>query len=78
MRHRFLILLTLSGCAGAGACVSDVVDFQYQGPKIYCYDDWDRADCDINDQEQVNGAGWTFFAGQTCDDRGLVEGSNDA
>lgn len=77
MRHLFL--LGLAGCGGVGACISDVVDdFQYLGDRVYCYDGWDRFDCDVNTAEEVNGVAWTFHPGDTCDDHGLSEGSNAA
>jgi hypothetical protein len=59
-----------------GACVSDVVEFSQIGDRVYCYDSWDKSDCDANDADNVNGASWTFYEGQTCEDRGLTEGSN--
>ncbi|MGQ9616681.1 MAG: hypothetical protein ACUVWJ_09835 [Spirochaetota bacterium] len=67
--------LMLSSCGGTGCCVSDAVSYSY-GDRVYCYDDWDKSDCEENDSEQVNGAGWTFYRGQTCEDRDLVGGSN--
>jgi hypothetical protein len=66
----------LTSCGdGVGACVSDPVDYQ-SGQRVYCYDGWDEADCDTNQAEQVNGADWTFYGGQECDDRDLTSGSN--
>lgn len=74
MRHA--LWLGLTGCGGLGVCVSEPVEFSF-GLVVYCYDGWDRGDCSVNDDEQVNGASWEFHPGQVCDDRGLTEGSND-
>ena len=72
--------LPLDGCwpfgSGVGACVSDAVKFEYLGLRVYCYSYWDESDCTEHQQSQVNGANWTFYEGQTCSDRGLVDGSN--
>ena len=70
-----IAVLLLSSCGGTGCCVSDPVYYSY-GYRVYCYDDWDKSDCEENDSEQVNGASWTFYRGDTCEDRGLVEDSN--
>ena len=69
------IVMLFSACARTGACVSSEVEYTY-GFRVYCYNDWSRDECDDNDAQNVNGASWTFYAGQTCDDRDLVEGSN--
>lgn len=61
-----------------GACVSDVVTYSQIGDKVYCYSDWSESECEANDRENVNGAGWTFYGGDSCQDRGLAEGSNPA
>jgi len=49
-----------------GACTgySDLFD------KTYCYDGWTDADCEEYDDNEVNGASWYFYAGQTCEERG--------
>ncbi|MCC6526799.1 MAG: hypothetical protein IT373_29390 [Polyangiaceae bacterium] len=65
----------LGACAGVGACVSGPVSYSY-GQRVYCYDDWDAAECDSNDDQHVNGASWSFYGGDTCWDRGLTSGSN--
>jgi len=71
------VSVSLAGCGGGvGACVSDPVQFQEIGQRVYCYDDWDKADCDEHQTSQVNGVDWTFYGGQTCDDRGFDPGSN--
>lgn len=67
----------LAGCGGGvGACVSDPVEFQQIGLRVYCYENWEKADCDENQAAQVNGADWNFHSGQTCSDRGFDTGSN--
>ena len=81
MRHlRWLGLVAgigLSGCGdGLGACVSEPVDLAF-GLVVYCYDGWDRSDCNANDDQRVNGADWEFHGGQECEDRDLETGSND-
>ncbi|MEL6345902.1 MAG: hypothetical protein AAFV53_22515 [Myxococcota bacterium] len=68
-------LLGLTGCGGVGVCQSTAVEFEF-GLRVYCYSDYDRAECDANQTDQVNGADWEFHSGQTCDERGLDEGSN--
>jgi len=71
------VSVSLADCGdGVGACVSDPVQYQEIGQRVYCYDGWDSAECDVNQTEQVNGADWTFYGGQTCDDRGYDTGSN--
>ena len=71
------VLGMLAGCIGSdegggtGACVSSPVSYSY-GAVTYCYDNWSSADCSNHDANQVNGASWTFYSGQTCADRGLT------
>ncbi len=68
--------LTLTACGDdSGACVSDSVDYKYF-VRTYCYDNWDRSDCDEHNDQPVNGTNWTFHAGETCEDRGLHSGGN--
>jgi hypothetical protein len=75
------VFLVLTGYAcnlfddGSGACVSDPVEFSF-GLRVYCYNDWDQDECSSNDRREVNGARWTFYKGQSCEDRDLEEGSN--
>lgn len=59
-------LLLLSACSFSGACVST------GGSPEECKQDWDQADCDDFDANNVNGATWTFYPGQTCADRGFT------
>ncbi|NJD17675.1 MAG: hypothetical protein FIA95_00085 [Gemmatimonadetes bacterium] len=72
-------VLLVGGCGifgpGTGACVSDAVQYTY-GLRVYCYSDWSKEDCSKNDDDNVNGASWTFHEGQSCADRDLTDGSN--
>ncbi len=72
-----LAVLTNVGCAEAlGLCVSTPVEFTF-GLRVYCHDDnWTEAECADYNAQGVNGASWVFHSSQTCEDRGLVEGSN--
>jgi hypothetical protein len=68
--------LAAGACGGgAGACVSEPVEYSF-GLRVYCYSDWTGADCEVNNQDNVNGASWAFYEGQTCEDRSLTDGSN--
>ena len=58
-------LLLLSGCSFSGACVST------GGSPEECKQDWDKSDCDDFNANNVNGGTWTFYPGQTCEDRGF-------
>ena len=73
----FFLILSATGCDGngVGACQSETVEYS-QGLRVYCYDGWTRSECEDNDKQQVNGASWFFYSGQSCSDRGLDEGSN--
>lgn len=68
-------ILLFAACSGTGACVSDVRDL-YSGSVVYCYDDFSKDECEDYDAQELNTVGWTFYRGDTCDDRGLDEGSN--
>jgi hypothetical protein len=54
----------LAGCGGVGSCASSggIVD--------ECKQDWTEAECDDWDNQEVNGASWSFSS-DTCDDRGF-------
>ena len=71
--------LGVSGCdifsSGVGACVSEPVEYTF-GLRVYCYSEWDKTECTENDELNVNGASWTFYSGQSCEDRDLTDGSN--
>ena len=75
------LLVGLCGIAacgsGVGACVSDPVELQFSS-HVYCYEGWDTSECEEQDAEEVNGAGWSFHEGQDCSDLGLQVGSNDS
>ncbi len=58
-----------------GACISTVVQFNTFS-RVYCYEGWSKSDCTKNNTDQVNGAGWSFYAGDTCGKHGYQEGSN--
>lgn len=63
-----LVALTLpwfaSACDLPGACVGTggIVD--------ECKEDWTQGECAEWDDEEVNGATWTFHAASSCDDLG--------
>lgn len=71
----FTALALLACGGGSGACVSDPVQYSF-GLRVYCYSNWSSADCSVNNNDQVNGANWAFYGGQTCEDRSLTDGSN--
>lgn len=59
--------LGLAGCgSGPGACVG-IGSFT---GNIYCYNDWDEADCEDHDANEVNGASWRFHEGKACSELG--------
>ncbi|MDH5548023.1 MAG: hypothetical protein OEZ43_20795 [Gammaproteobacteria bacterium] len=71
-----LLFFSIMGCeSGVGACQSEPVEYSF-GLRVYCYSGWDKAECEANNSQQVNGAKWYFHSGQSCEDRGLSEGSN--
>lgn len=74
-----LLLLAVPACSlfgeSSGVCVSEPVEFSF-GLRVYCQNNFDKGECADWDDEQVNGASWSFHAGQTCADRGLEQGSN--
>lgn len=66
----------LAACGSStGACVSDPVQYTF-GLRVYCYSQWSSQECSVNNNDQVNGANWSFYGGQTCADRSLTDGSN--
>lgn len=61
------LALSRLGCGeGTGVCTACCGS----GGRTYCKDGWTRAECDDWSQQMVNGLTWTFYAGQTCADRG--------
>ncbi len=67
-----LVLLGLTGCGGTGVCLGTDAIFD----NTYCYSDFTRDECDDYAGEEVNGATWEFYPGDTCAELGYVEGSN--
>ena len=67
----FVAVLLLAGvwvaCAGTGACVGTG---GVGGP--YCKDGWSQAECSDWNSQGVNGASWSFHAGQSCDGLGYT------
>ena len=61
------------GCGGSGgACAGE------SSPgKGVCYDNWDQSDCDRNQEDEVNGADWTFHSGEQCEDIGYTYDCSD-
>ena len=66
----------LLGLSGSGACLTPPVEYSF-GLIVYCYTDWEEEECSEWNDERVNGSEWIFHSGQTCEDRGLEDGSND-
>ena len=64
------------GLAGDGVCQSTPVEFSF-GLVVYCQNDFSEDECAEWNTEGVNAADWVFHSGQTCQDRGLEQGSND-
>lgn len=74
MRSLIFVLLA----AFAAACSGDVGACDGYSPVLkrrYCQDDFSQAECADWDQQDVNGASWSFHEGQTCEDRGCGGGS---
>jgi hypothetical protein len=59
--------------SGTGACVGS--GGLLASPE--CKEDWDEAECEDWDAQEVNGASWTFHGGDTCDDLGYTEMCSD-
>ena len=61
------LIACFSGCGSSGgACVGE----SSTGNGL-CYQDWSESECQTNDDEQINGSGWEFFAGDSCADAGF-------
>lgn len=54
------------GKLSTGVCTGYSADFN----STYCKDGWTEEECDEWDELEVNGVSWTFFKGQTCEERG--------
>lgn len=65
----------LSACGGGGgACVGS-------GGGILlspvCKQDWSRSECQEWDDEEINGADWNFYSGDSCEDLGYTDRCSD-
>ena len=40
----------------------------------YCIDDMTSEECSDFDRRNVNGGGWSYYGGQTCEERGCASG----
>jgi hypothetical protein len=69
-------VVLLFGCSNGGDSTGVCTGFSSSLNKTYCYEGWDKSECEEWDSLQVNGADWYFYKGQTCADRGLGVGSN--
>jgi hypothetical protein len=54
------------GKLSTGVCTG----FSAEYNSTYCKDGWTEEECDEWDDLQVNGVSWTFYRGQTCEERG--------
>ena len=69
--------LMMTGCPSDGGGVGVCTAYSPLTHATYCYNNYTKAECDDRSANDVNGADtWYFYAGQTCADRGLNEGSN--
>jgi hypothetical protein len=59
--------------SGAGACVG--TGGLLASP--VCKEDWDEAECDDWDAQEINGASWSFNGGDSCTDLGYTEKCSD-
>lgn len=62
----FVALCTNCGKMRTGVCTG----YNAQFNSTYCKDGWTEEECDEWDDLQVNDVSWTFYAGQTCEERG--------
>ena len=64
----------LSACDGVGACVGS-------GGGVLlspvCKEDWSRSECQEWDDEGINGANWSFYSGDSCEDLGYTDRCSD-
>jgi len=63
-----VMVLMISNCGkmSTGVCTGFSAEFN----STYCKDGWTEDECADWDNQQVNGVSWTFYKGQTCDERG--------
>jgi hypothetical protein len=62
------LLLMESNCGKMRTGVCTGYSAQYNS--TYCKDGWTQEECDEWDDLEVNGVSWTFYGGQTCEERG--------
>jgi hypothetical protein len=65
----FISLFLLGSNCGkmsTGVCTGYSAEYN----STYCKDGWTEEECDEWDDLQVNGVSWTFYRGQTCEERG--------
>lgn len=63
-----VLLLLGTNCEklSTGVCTGYSAEYN----STYCKDGWTQEECDEWNNEQVNGVTWTFYRGQTCEERG--------
>ncbi len=66
-------LLCSSGCASTGACVG--AGGALSSPE--CKADWSESECNEWNSEAINGASWSYHAGDSCSDLGYTEECSD-
>ena len=54
------------GNMGTGVCTGYSAEYNH----TYCKDGWTKAECEEWNDLEVNGVRWTYYKGQTCDERG--------
>ncbi len=62
------LLALATNCAkiSTGVCTGYSAEYN----STYCKDGWTKAECEEWDDIGVNGVSWTFYKGQTCEERG--------
>jgi len=63
------LLLLGNNCeklSGTGVCTGYSAEYN----STYCKDGWTREECEEWNELEVNGVSWTFYRGQTCEERG--------
>ena len=63
-----LLLLLGTNCEklSSGVCTGYSAEFN----STYCKDGWTKEECDEWNDMEVNGVTWTYYRGQTCEERG--------
>ena len=62
------LLLLGNNCENMGTGVCTGYSAEYNS--TYCKDGWTKAECEEWNDLEVNGVTWTYYKGQTCDERG--------